>query len=63
MHVCIQYTRAQGLLQSVEVFFNAWPGDMHRAQKDMVPKGILKMDPLPGFISCTLLVDNAEALV
>ncbi len=66
MHVCIYYTIGQGsihMLTPVEVFCKAWPGDMHCVQKDMVPKCVLEMDPLPGFIGCILLVDNAETLV
>lgn len=66
MHVGVYHTRAQGsihMLRPVEVFHNAWPGDMHHVQKGMVPKCILEMDPLPGFISCILLVDDAETLV
>lgn len=46
------------------VFYNAWPEDLHCVQKDMVVlKCALKIDPLPGFISCILLVDDAVALV
>ena len=67
VHVCTYYTRAQGrihMLKSIKVSLQSfWPGDTHCVQKDMVPKCVLEMDPLPGFIGCPLLVDNAETLV